>query len=274
VDIACSPVACLALALCSRGEKRIMDIIKAKRLLPRKLGSWLYRKARKSHPGISPFVMSKIQAESITPPSDLSKLFYSHSGRVIHKWVHYLPLYDLYFKRFKDSHFKMLEIGVSEGGSLELWRRYFGEQAAIYGVDINPECASRVDPPNQIRIGSQDDPEFLASVVAEMGGVDLILDDGSHLGSHIITSFRTLFPLLSDGGLYAIEDMHDDFAEWPGTRYNQSLSFVKKLIDDMHTHFHGLPPRETSDIGGIHVFDSIVFIEKKAGHRTGHVVVS
>ncbi len=106
-----------------------------------------------------------------------------------------------------------------------------------------------------------------------MGGLDLVLDDGSHRGHHIITSFRTLFPLLSDGGLYVIEDMHDDYSEWPGTRKNQSLQLVKRLIDDMHTHFHGLPAQESASIGGLHVFDSIVFVEKAERHETANTTV-
>lgn len=106
-----------------------------------------------------------------------------------------------------------------------------------------------------------------------MGGVDLILDDGSHRGNHIITSFRTLFPLLADGGLYAIEDMHDDFSEFPCTRRNQSLSFLKRLIDDMHGRYTGLPAQESADVGGIHLFDSIAFIEKKIGHKIANTVV-
>jgi len=54
----------------------------------------------------------------------------------------------------------MLEIGVSFGGSLEMWREYFGPEATIFGIDIDPECANRFARPNQVRIGSQDDPRL------------------------------------------------------------------------------------------------------------------
>jgi hypothetical protein len=203
----------------------------------------------------------------------MSRLFYSHQGRVINKWIHYLELYDRYFSRFRDTSVKMLEIGVFEGGSLELWRKYLGKNATIFGIDIDPECACKVDNPNEVRIGSQDNPEFLRSVVQEMGGIDLVLDDGSHRGYHVITSFRTLFPLLSDGGLYVIEDLHDDYSEWPGTRRNQSLGLIKRLVDDMHTRFHGLPPQESPAIGGLHLFDSIAFIEKADRQQTANTTV-
>jgi len=38
------------------------------------------------------------------------------------------------------------------------------------------------------------------------GKLDIIIDDGSHHGEHQLISFNTLFPLLSPGGFYIIED--------------------------------------------------------------------
>ena len=250
-----------------------MPHIKAeRRSLARKGASWLYRKVRRGS-GIKPFYLPPDQARHITPPSDIADLFYEHEGRPINKWTHYLAHYARFFSRFRNTPVRMLEIGVFEGGSLELWRRYLGPEATIFGIDIDPACASKVEEPNQVRIGSQDDPEFLRSVVEEMGGVDLVLDDGSHKGNHIITSFRALFPILADGGLYVIEDMHDDYSEWPGTRRNQSLEFIKRLIDDLHLHFHGLPARESPHVGGLHLFDSLAFIEKETDHHTANTMV-
>jgi hypothetical protein len=255
------------------GVKAASRRVSVQRSLVRRGASWLYRQLTPRKVGISQLWLPPKEASGITPKSEIADLFYSHAGRPINKWIHYLELYDRYFSGFRNKPVRMLEIGVFEGGSLELWRRYLGPRATIYGIDINPECAAKVDPPNQVRIGSQADPQFLRSVIAEMGGVDLILDDGSHKGSHIITSFRTLFPLLADNGLYAIEDMHDDYSEWPGTRRNQSLSFIKRLIDDMHGEFTGLPAQENSDVGGLHIFNSIAFIEKSKKQASANTVV-
>lgn len=204
----------------------------------------------------------EVPIEEAKGTSDLFKLFRDHKGRLIHKWVHYLDLYDRHFAKFRGP-VKMLEIGVFQGGSLELWRKYMGPEATIYGVDIDPSCAQKFDPPNQVRIGSQDDSDFLKSVVGEMGGIDIVLDDGSHIGRHQEASFRTLFPLLSYGGIYAIEDTHSSY--WnqhyeggyrkPGT----AIEFVKTLIDDMHHWWHD---RDGAEIGAIHIYDSIIFIEK------------
>jgi hypothetical protein len=96
----------------------------------------------------------------------------------------------------------MLEIGVWKGGSLDMWRKFFGPDATLFGVDINSDCARFDGKSASVRIGSQDDPEFLRGVVKEMGKVDIVLDDGSHIASHQRASFEALFPLLSEGGLY------------------------------------------------------------------------
>ncbi|MEY4698426.1 MAG: hypothetical protein RIT14_2854, partial [Pseudomonadota bacterium] len=92
-----------------------------------------------------------------------------------------------------------------------MWRRFFGPEAVIFGVDINRDCAKFDGQAAQVRIGSQDDMDFMRGVLAEMGGVDVILDDGSHQMRHVRASLLGLFPLLADGGLYVIEDMHTAF---------------------------------------------------------------
>ncbi len=123
-------------------------------------------------------------------PCELENIFVSNNEHGMPKWVHYLSTYDKHLNRYRGRPFKMLEIGVFDGGSLNMWRKYFGNEAVIFGIDILPECASKAVPPNQIRIGSQDDPEFLARVVGEMGGLDVVLDDGCHLGRYQIASFK------------------------------------------------------------------------------------
>lgn len=214
---------------------------------------------------LSPGELAELSREH---DNELAKLFFGHRGRITQKWVHYLDLYDFYLSRFRGRPLKMLEIGVNRGGSLQLWREYMGKDAVIFGIDLNPECADLADPPTQIRIGSQADPNFLASVIAEMGTPDIIIDDGSHVARHQQVSFETLFPLLAPGGIYVIEDMHTAYwrGEWGGgyKRRGTAVELVKQLIDDMHGWWHRRSGRLASqnDIVGIHVHDSITFIEK------------
>ncbi len=198
---------------------------------------------------------------------------------LVHKWHHYLPLYERYFGPWRsrtNARLRFLEIGVSQGGSLAMWRRYFGPDAVIFGVDIDPACAAYDGQSGQVRIGSQDDPDFLRRVVAEMGGVDVILDDGSHVMAHIRASLLALFPLLSPGGIYMIEDLHTAYWKKFGGGYGSRdnfFDFVRLCIADMHHWYHQEPlahPDLALQVAGLHVHDSIVVIDKAQVHKPTH----
>lgn len=231
--------------------------------------------------GVWPYALPVDARETLAAQDStaLAQMFYGNTGRVVHKWTHYLPVYEKYLGQYRGTAFKMLEIGVFQGGSLDLWRRYFGPAATIFGVDINPACAGYVDPPNQVRIGSQADGDFLRRVVAEMGGLDVVLDDGSHIADHQRASFEALFPLLVEGGLYIIEDTHTSYI--PGflqggyRRKGTAIEFAKDLIDGMHGHFHrhahGAIARDW--IPAMHIYDSMIIIEKQRRGRPGHIKV-
>jgi cephalosporin hydroxylase len=212
------------------------------------------------------------------PWSRLETLFATNRGRYFSKWPHYLRFYEQAFEKHVGLPVRMLEIGVQYGGSLDLWRKYFGGDAVLFGIDIDPKCLKRVDAPNQVRIGSQDDPEFLRRVVDEMGGLDIVLDDGSHVASHQRTSFRALWPLLATGGVYVIEDIHSSYWQtWEGgyRRPGTAVELVKELIDDLHGWFHAEGeahvPRE--ELGQIVIGDSIVAIHKVNRGRPGYIGV-
>lgn len=219
--------------------------------------------------------------------TEFGRLFFAHEGRAIHKWTQYLPAYDEQFAPYRAGFplpdgstrpLRLLEIGVQHGGSLQLWRQFFGPDAIIFGVDVDPQVAAVDSPDLPVRIGSQDDPEFLRRVVAEMGGVDIVLDDGSHRAEHVRASFDVLFPLLSDGGLYAVEDLHTMY--WPGFGggYRRSTSFfevLRTLVDDMHSWYHPegekLGVNAAAQVPRVSIYDSIAFIAKSAPSRPGVV---
>lgn len=203
----------------------------------------------------------------------LLDLYAKAGGRDVHKWHHYIPLYDRYFAPFRGKPVRFLEIGSWRGGSLAMWREYFGPEAVIFGIDIDPACAAFNGEAGQVRIGSQDDPEFLAQVVAEMGGIDIVLDDGSHRMNHVRESLRQLFPLLANDGIYMIEDLH--CAYWQGfgggldAPGNFYTNFLPRLFDDMHRWYHDgklNAPRFSRMVSGVHVHDSLVVLEKGPVH--------
>ena len=168
---------------------------------------------------------------------DLLDIFVANKENVVHKWHHYIPIYDKYFSSYRHREVRFLEIGVSKGGSLQMWRKYFGKDAIIFGIDIDPESEKYNGLSGQVRIGSQDDANFPSSVVAEMGGIDIVLDDGSHKMDHIIVSLQALFPKLNNSGVYLIEDLHTAYWSDFGGGFNKKSNFFNKirdLVDDMH----------------------------------------
>lgn len=220
--------------------------------------------------------------DGLRPAGVYSTLFFEHRGRPCIKWHHYFPIYDQLFGPWRAESrpeptrpVRFLEIGVFDGGSLEIWRKFFGPDAVITGIDIDERCADLSRPDLPIRIGDQSDPTFLANVVEEMGGVDIILDDGSHRAKDQRASFDCLFPLLDDGGVYVIEDTHTSY--WAGhqgglRRPGTAVQMAKALVDGMHKwYFHAPVGRRASrakhSIQSITFFDSVIAIHKASQVR-------
>lgn len=207
---------------------------------------------------------------------DLVHIFANNKKNIVHKWHHYIPVYDKYLSMYRDKKIKILEIGVSKGGSLQMWRTYFGDEAIIFGIDIDQNCKNYDNIAGNVRIGSQDDESFLISVIDEMDGVDIIIDDGSHMMDHIRKSFKYLFPKLNDSGLYIVEDLHA--AYWPGyggglRSTNNFFNLIRDITDDMHHWYHGnnFKIKEVGNsCSSIHIYDSIVVFEKNKGISPVH----
>ena len=105
----------------------------------------------------------KVKGGGFTPKisNDLERYFRQNDKRLIDKWVHYFDIYDRHFSRFRNREIVMLEIGVSQGGSLQMWKNYFGGKAKIFGIDIDPRCKTMEEENIKILIGSQSDRKFL-----------------------------------------------------------------------------------------------------------------
>ena len=61
-------------------------------------------------------------------------------GPGIHKWTHYFDIYHNHLSRFIGREISIVEIGVQSGGSLRMWRHYFGPNCRIFGIDVDPNC--------------------------------------------------------------------------------------------------------------------------------------
>jgi SAM-dependent methyltransferase len=199
----------------------------------------------------------------------LEEIFERNEGRLIHKWIHYFDIYERHFTPFRNRSPRILEVGVSHGGSLDLWSEWFGDGAHIVGVDIDPRAATLARTGIEISIGDQGDPDFLDTLVAKHGPFDIVIDDGSHQPAHQILTLEKLWPAMRPGGVFLVEDLHSNY--WP--EYNGELrrpdtfiEYVKPLIDDLHA-FHSQTPgfeptNWTRTVGGIHIYDSIVVLDR------------
>ncbi len=112
----------------------------------------------------------------------------------------------------RDRPFKLLEIGIwdprNPGASIRMWREFM-PLAELYGVDINEGCrVLEAECDLNVRIVDQNNPELLGRMMEEIGDVDFVVDDGSHVLQHQITSLLALWPHLAPGGFYAVEDLH------------------------------------------------------------------
>jgi cephalosporin hydroxylase len=207
----------------------------------------------------------------------LTDYFFSNKGRLIHKWLHYFDIYHRHFQPYRNKPVTIVEFGVSHGGSLQMWKSYFGPQARIVGVDINPKCAALEEPQIEIVIGDQDDRQFLRSLAKRVGDIDVLIEDGGHTMTQQIATFEELWPNIVDGGVFLMEDLHTSY--WPEYNggYQREGTFIeygKKLIDQQHA-WHARDEDEfqvdeyTRTIAGMHVYDSIIVFDKATVTQPG-----
>lgn len=202
--------------------------------------------------------------------TDLETYFHANEGRLIHKWMHFFDVYDKHFSRYRGKEVVILEIGVYHGGSLQMWKNYFGDKARIYGVDINPRCKELEEENISIHIGSQSDRTFLRKLKKELPPIDILIDDGGHTMQQQIVTFEELYDAVRPDGVYLCEDLHTSY--WlqygggdrrPGTFIEYSKRFIDKL-NAWHSEEASLKVDSfTRSAGSLHFYDSILVIEKK-----------
>ncbi|OFY67503.1 MAG: hypothetical protein A3H98_13825 [Bacteroidetes bacterium RIFCSPLOWO2_02_FULL_36_8] len=202
--------------------------------------------------------------------NDLEKYFIENKDRLIFKWLHYFEVYDRHFSRFRNKEIVILEIGVSQGGSLQMWKNYFGDKAKIYGVDIDPNCKKLEEENIKIFIGSQSDRNFLKELKNKIPPIDILIDDGGHKMTQQIATYEVLFEHVKEEGVYVCEDLHSSYWLMYGgglKRRGTFIEYSKNFIDYLHA-FHSEQKRFkvnnfTRTANSIHYYDSIVIIEKR-----------
>lgn len=168
-----------------------------------------------------------------------------HKGLVSDKWSIYLSEYERLFRSLKQAPVALLEIGIQNGGSLEIWEKYFPNASLILGCDINQSCEiiTYASDKIQLVIGDINQSQTLEKLFAVAAEFDIIIDDGSHTSSDIIVTFCNLFPHLKHDGLYVVEDLHCSYWEhYEGGLHHPrpSMAFFKTLADVLNFEHWGI----------------------------------
>lgn len=193
----------------------------------------------------------------------------------------YTQHYQRHFHSLRKKKLSILEIGVGgyelprEGGnSLRMWKTYF-RKANIFGIDLHDK-SFHDEPRIKTFQGSQVDEDFLRKLMAKIGPVDIIIDDGSHMNEHVIESFKILFPLLAPNGIYAVEDLQTSYwdqingTNWGGSSDlsapHTSMNFFKSLADGLNyeefTQRDERPGYFDRHVISVHFYHNMVFVYK------------
>ena len=150
----------------------------------------------------------------------------------------YFHVYDEIFDKFINKKITFVEIGVLNGGSLKMWRNYFGNDARIIGVDLNPKAKELEKMGFEIFIGSQSSEKFWDHFYKKVGNVDIVLDDGGHQNIQQIVSVVKSIPYINDGGIFVSEDIETSYIKKFGNPSKFSfINYSKKKIDEINYRF-------------------------------------
>ena len=189
------------------------------------------------------------------------------AGPGLWKWRHYLDIYHRHLSKFVGTPVQVVEVGVYSGGSLRMWKHYFGAHCRLSGIDIQPACREYEDASTAIYIGDQQDRAFWRHFRAQVPAVDVLIDDGGHRPEQQMVTLEEMLPHLRPGGVYICEDIHG-----AGNRF---ASFTHSIAAGLNTFrddasrdvLAAVPTAFQAAVGSVHVYPFAVVIEK-----TEHVV--
>lgn len=216
-----------------------------------------------------PWPKAQVEAEPFDPDNALRTYFETHrEGPGIWKWLHYFDVYDRHFKKFRGREVHILEIGIYSGGSLPMWREYFGPGCHVYGVDIEEACLAYQGDGIDVFIGDQADRDFWKRFREKVPHVDIVVDDGGHRAEQQAVTLEELLPHVAPGGVFLCEDIHGSL--------NHFSSYVSGLVHQLNSFQIPVAApdekgqRRRSPVGGlqgavasIHSYPFVTVIEKR-----------
>ncbi len=171
----------------------------------------------------------KLTCLSAKYPTDKGVTYFPFHGYTQH--------YDRLFAPMRERSITLLEIGLARKRdrtnprvkcpSLELWAEYF-PYATLLGLDID-DFSMIKQPRTKIYRGDQGNPYDLQEILHHHPTLDIVIDDGSHASYHQQLTLMTLWPALSQKGIYVIEDLDSQ-----PQALEASLPPVSKTVDLLH----------------------------------------
>lgn len=231
-----------------------------------KLWPSLVRGVEFSHGGV---FSAESQATDAFPeaPNPLLSYFNKHrEGPGIWKWEHYFEIYHRHFSKFIGREVHVMEVGIYSGGSLPMWREYFGKGCRVYGVDIQEACTAYKDERIEILIGDQADRSFWAKVRHATPKIDILIDDGGHIPEHQIVTLEEMLPHIRPGGVYLCEDIHSTSSKFMAFIQGLANSLNSTTPAEMPAGATGAaftPSEFPAAISSIHLYPFVAVIEKR-----------
>lgn len=201
-------------------------------------------------------------------PNPIEVYFDSHTeGRGVWKFRHYFDIYHRHLQKFVGTEVHIVEIGVYSGGSLRMWKDYFGAKCHVYGVDIEAACKVYEEDSVRILVGDQADRDFWCSFRERVPRVDIVIDDGGHLAEQQVASLEELLPHLRWGGVYICEDITGI-----ASGFSSYLNGLVQNLNSYHCRFEVNNPERhqyspalpfQSAIDSVHLYPFVAVVEKR-----------
>jgi len=180
------------------------------------------------------------------------------------KQDNYFHIYEKTLGKFRNRPIVFVEIGTLHGGSLFMWRDYFGPEAEIIGIDMNPEAKKWEKHGFRIIIGDQSKEEFWDRFFEAVGDIDVLIDDGGHTNDQQIVTLSKAVDHIKDDGVIIVEDVHTSYMKEFGNPSNFSfMSYAKRIIDHVngrHWGFAETGAPMASRIFSMEFYESVVVL--------------
>lgn len=128
----------------------------------------------------------------------------------------YTEFYQRFFEKYE--HPNILEIGTYLGRSAKMFEDFYDGDCKIWTLDWASECKDSIKdvPTAEFVLIDLNDENRIKEVHEMLKNVkfDIIIDDASHIWQHQMKALYYFNDLLSDNGIYVLEDIHYSRLFW------------------------------------------------------------